>query len=499
MTASAILHVTSLFGGGVDRHVRDIVRTVARPQLIWHAGKGVDVIEEAGRFVPLAAGSIGEALAGWLRSRRVGLVHLHQFTRAPRERAEWACRILGVPRISTLHDVLFLNAGAFSADDPLAPDPAWLAETSRVLRESQAVLAPSRFLADLAARHVPGLAVDVVPNGTVEPLSDQPISNQIRSSNLIRNGLIRKGFARERPGRVVALLGALGPHKGSDLVEEIAARLEGSDIALVVIGYLDRQLYPGWRIPGRLYVHGAFAEGDAPGLLRAYGASLVVLPNTVPESFSYALSDAWTAGVPVLAAPRGALAERIGAHGGGWLLPEPFDADSVAREIRALAGGEREAERARVQLALAKPDSGRIPPLDEMTRSLDAFYARFRLDPQAPGSADAQAIESLVARNLDGALFRTELVRLCDELEQTLSDLKATQERAAAFETEARGWIAKLEADVRAVQEELRNSTEAREALAKEADLLRLNKEALERLPSPLRRLLLKLAFDARR
>jgi hypothetical protein len=298
---------------------------------------------------------------------------------------------------------------------------------------------------------------------------------------------------------VVALLGALGPHKGSDLVEEVAARLEGSDIALVVIGYLDRQLYPGWRIPGRLFVHGAFAEGEAPGLLRAYGASLVLMPNTVPESFSYALSDAWTAGVPVLAAPRGALAERIDAHGGGWLLPGSFDADFVAREIRALAGGEREAERARVQLALAKPDSGRIPPLDEMTRSLDAFYARFCLDPQAPGSAGAQAIESLVARNLDGALFRTELVRLCDELEQTLSDLKSTQKRASDFENEARGWIAKLEADVRAVQEELRKSTEAREALAKEADLLRLNREALERLPSPLRRLLLKLAFDARR
>ncbi len=489
MSRSAILHVTSLFGGGVDRHVRDIVRTVARPQLIWHAGDGVDVIEDAGRFFPLASGAVGDALAGWLRSRRVGLVHLHQLTRAPRERAEWACRALGVPRISTLHDILFLRADAFSAGEGLAPDPAWLAETSRVLRESQAVLAPSRFLADLAARHVPGLAVDVVPNGTAEPLP-----NQIKKSNLIR-----KGFARERPGRVVALLGALGPHKGSDLVEEVAARLEGSDIALVVIGYLDRQLYPGWRIPGRLFVHGAFAEGEAPALLRAYGASLVLMPNTVPESFSYALSDAWTAGVPVLAAPRGALAERIGAHGGGWLLPDEFDADLVAREIRALAGGEREAERARVQLALATPDSGRIPPLDDMTRSLDAFYARFGIDPQAPGSADAQAIESLVARNLDGALFRTELVRLCDELEQTLSDLKSTQKRASDFETEARGWIAKLEADVRAVQEELRKSTEAREALAKEADLLRLNKEALERLPSPLRRLLLKLAFDARR
>ena len=349
------------------------------------------------------------------------------------------------------------------------------------------MLAPSRWLSDLAMTHVPGLAVDVVPNGSA--VSDT-VSDTARP---------RAEFARVKPGRVVALLGALGPHKGSDLVEEVAALLEGSDIALVVIGYLDRQLHPGWRVPGRLFVHGAFAEGDAAALLRGYGASLVLMPNTVPESFSYALSDAWAAGVPVLAAPSGALAERIAAHGGGWLLPESFDAGAVAREVRALAGGEREPERARVQSTLARPDPARIPPLDAMTRSLDALYARFGIDPAEPDRASGADIESLVARNLDGTLFRVELVRLCDELAQTLAALEDTRHRAHAFETEARGWIAKLEADVRAVQEELRKSNEAREVLAKEADLLRLNKEALDRLPSPLRRLLLKLAFDARR
>ena len=488
MTPAAILHVTSLFGGGVDRHVRDIVRTVARPQLVWHAGDGVDVIEDATarRFYPLAGGAT-QALAAWLRARRVGLVHLHQLTRAPRERADWAAGVLGVPRIATLHDILFLHADAFAADDPLRPDPAWLAETSRTLRACRAVLAPSRWLADLAAKHVPGLAVDVVPNGSA-------VSDTVSDT-----ATPRAEFLRDRPGRVVALLGALGPHKGSDFAEEIAALLEGSDIALVVIGYLDRQLHPGWRVPGRLFVHGAFAEGDAAALLRGYGASLVLMPNTVPESFSYALSDAWAAGVPVLAAPSGALAERIAAHGGGWLLPESFDAGAVAREVRALAGGEREPERARVQSTLARPDPARIPPLDAMTRSLDALYARFGIDPAAPDRASEADIESLVARNLDGTLFRVELVRLCDELAQTLAALEDTRHRAHAFETEARGWIAKLEADVRAVQEELRKSNEAREVLAKEADLLRLNKEALDRLPSPLRRLLLKLAFDARR
>ena len=148
---------------------------------------------------------------------------------------------------------------------------------------------------------------------------------------------------------------------------------------------------------------------------------------------------------------------------------------------------------------LATPDPARLPPLDAMTRSLDAFYTRFGIDPAAPALADDAAIESLVAKNLDGSLFRAELVRLADELAQTLASLEETRERGAAFEAQARSWIAKLEADVRTIQDGLRAANDARDILAREADLLRLHKEALDRLPSPLRRLLLRLAFDARR
>ena len=305
---------------------------------------------------------------------------------------------------------------------------------------------------------------------------------------------------------MVALLGALGPHKGSELVEAIASRFGGTDICLVVIGYLEQQFHPGWRIPGRLFVHGAFAEGEAPGLLRGYGASLVLMPNAVPESFSYALSDAWSAGIPVLAAPRGALAERIAAHEGGWLLPERFDPDAIAAEVRALVGGSRDEERARVQSRLAQPDCARIPPRDAMTRSLDAFYARYGIDPAAPETASAAVLESLLAKNVDSTLFRQELVRLSDEIAQTLAALEETRARATSFESEARGWIAKLEADLRTVQAELTDSTQARQHLEKEkgqlqAEIARLqpHKEAFDLLPSPVRRLLLRLALHARR
>jgi len=490
MSPPAILHVTSLFGGGVDRHLRDILAGVPRPHLVWHAGAAGEAIEEpaGARFHALAAGAFSESrarLAAYLASHRVGLVHLHALVDAPRERAEWAARELGVPLVVTLHDVLFLDAGAFGRADPLAGDEGWLAKTSPLLRSAARVVAPSQWLATLAQERIPGLAVEVVPNGAPA---------RVRESIAPR-----EAFAAAKPGRVVALLGAIGPHKGADLVDDLAALLAPHGIALVVVGYLDRQLFPGWRVPASLFVHGAFEEGRAPGLLRGYGASLVLLPHAMPESFSYALSDAWAAGIPVLAASGGAIAERIRSHGGGWLVPDPADAESITREIVSLVGGDRDADRARVQSELDEPDEARVPTVLAMTRSLEALYARYGIDPAAKADTDPRALEALVAKSLDGNLFRAELARLCDEMAQTLAALEATKERAAAFESEARGWIAKLEADVAAVQADLRAANEARDGLAKEADILRLNKEALGRLPSPIRRLLLKLAFDARR
>lgn len=480
--------MVSLFGGGVDRHVRDIVRSQRRDHLIWHAGDSVDVIEEprTHRFHALDAGRLQgdrDALAQWLRARRAGLVHLHSSDAPARARAALVRETLGVAQVTTLHDILFLRPDAFEAAEPETPDGPWLEQVAAALRQSAAVLAPSEYIAALARRHVPGLAVDVVPNGS-------PPSHDARTA-------AHPDFVAAKPDRVVAVIGAIGPHKGARLLEELAALLDGSDVAIVVIGYLDRQLLPGWMVPGRLFVHGAFADDEASALLAAYGAQLVLFPGAVRESFSYALSDAWRAGVPVLVPPVGALGERVANHGGGWLLPAQFEARAVAAELRSLLGGARDAERARVQSELARPDPGRVPLLDTMTRTLDALYSRFGIAPD--GTGDEEAIDRLLAANLDGMQFRKELVRLAGELTQTKAALDDTLARARAFETEARAWIEKLEGDVKTVQGELAASAAEVRRQGQEIVQLQIHKDAFDLLPQVLRKLLLKKILNARR
>jgi glycosyltransferase involved in cell wall biosynthesis len=485
----AVLHVTTLHGGGVDRHLRDLARGVGRAHVFWHAGDSADLLEFPARrrcvaLDPARIDADEGALAATLRHEGVGLVHLHSMAACARRRATQAARALGLRTVVTLHDVLFLRPDAFDRPPGAPPDARWLEGTSATLREAAAVVAPSRFIAALAARHA-GIEANVVPNGSASARPGPPIAP-------------RAGFEAHRPRHVVAVLGAIGPHKGSDLLEALPAFLAGTDIGVVVIGYLDRQLHPGWRVPGRLFVHGAYEDEALPALLAAYGARLVLFPGAVEESFSYALSDAWTAGVPVLAAPLGALAERIGDCACGLLLPEGFDARAVAVRLRHVFAHTGPSGLAELESALSRPDPARVPSLDSMARSLDAFYRRFAIDPAAPHAADADALQRLLAAGVDGSVFRQELVRLADEYAQVKAALEGERGRTERFEAESRGWIAKLEGDIAALQAELGREVAERRSLGEANAHLQVHKDAFDLLPRIVRRILLKRIADAR-
>ena len=483
MESTAVLHLVSLHGGGVDRHVRDVAAAVARPHLLWHVGERSEVIENgsARRFLPLDPKRIdaeGERIARWLRARGVGLVHLHSTALAARRRVQRLLEQLDLPLLLTLHDVTFLRPDAFDFDEPRA-DPAWTAEVAALARRAKTVCAPSAYIAELARANLEGVAVEVVPNG-IAPVSERP------------DHAARPDFIAKRPSRVAAVLGAVGGHKGAELLRELPRHLEGSGIGIVVVGYLDRQLYPGWTEDGGLYVHGPYRPGDAEALLHAYGAEIVLFPNHAPESFSYSLSEAWAAGVPVLAGPRGAIGERVRLHGGGWLLGERFDAAEVAERLRSLLD-EGNGELAQVRSALRHPDPARVPTLQAMAQSLEAYYRRYGA-PSEPASADPASIDALLAPSLDATLFRSELAHLAD-----LCDAQGEGPRHARdFEAESRAWIAKLEGDVRGLQEELRREFAERTRLAAEVARLEETAALVRRMPRWMQRVLARMGRHAR-
>jgi glycosyltransferase involved in cell wall biosynthesis len=483
---SSVLHLAPMQVGGIDRHLRDIFATVGRRQVLWHVSATLDVLELAGepRFVPISPALLAQPgaarLAAFLRDSGVGIVHLHSVDAATRERLAWLRERLHLPWIVTLHDVSFLNPRAFDGEGMPPPDAGWIDALRPAIEGAAQVIAPSAFIRDLAASAFPKANLAILANGLPADAAARP-------------PLARPAeYALQAPKHVVAVVGAIGPHKGSDIVEALPALLEGSDIGIVVIGYTDRHLGTGWVVPGRLYVHGPYEEDEVVSWLRGYGAELALFPNRLPESFSYALSQAWAAGVPALVAPLGALQERINAHGGGWLLPGSFDAPAVAARLRDLFSPREAEELKRVKSALQQDNPSRIPTLAAMARDLDILYARFAVPATEGTSApDARALEALVAANLDGMAFRRELVKLAEEL----AELRT---HSAQRETDNGAWIAKLQGDIDAVNRALAREVEERRRVEGENVQLGIHKQAFDLLPGFVRKILLKRILDAR-
>lgn len=469
-SAPAVLHITAAPGGGVDRHVRDLVASTSPRHLIWHLGSGIDVIEDVAdhRFLPLhdiaADGSAGAALAQWLRDFGVGIAHVHGVTDACRDRLAMLEALLALPYIVTLHDLLFVNRRAFETPGMPEVEPEWVATIAGMLLRASAVIAPSDFIRDVAIRCVPGLRVTVIPQGIrVVPLAHVPGAPA--------------DFIAGAPEHIVAVVGAVGPHKGSALLDALAAALVGSDIGLVVIGYTDTRLEQGWVVPGHYFVHGPYVDAMLPGWLAAYRAEIVLFPNRLPESFSYTLSEVWAAGLPVVVPDDGALGERVARHGGGWRLPSGYGTDDAAQLLSRLLSAEGAAERARVKSQVSPLDAERTPTFDAMSRDYDALYARFALPPPetTPDAAAAHsALEPLLAANLDGFAFRQELVKLAGELH------------------EAQVWPAKLQRDIATLNAELTRCVEENRVLSDQ-------KSAFDILPEAVRRFLLRKALRARR
>jgi glycosyltransferase involved in cell wall biosynthesis len=483
--ASAVLHITSAAGGGADRYIRDLAASTRRRHHVLHVGYGPAVVEDIGarRFTPLQnfgnAGVDGAALRRWLELAGIGILHLHGVDEAARTHLDTLRRVRELPYVVTLHDLQFVNGRAFEADGMPEPDADLILAMGATLKQAATVIVPSEFILEIALACTAGIRTTVIAPG-------MPARARAAPAEAMAD------FTARAPKHVVAIVGAVGPHKGSALLGSLATALNNSDIGIVVIGYTDTQVTHGWLVPGLIYVHGAYEDGALASWLAAYRVETVLFPNRLPESFSYTLSEVWAAGIPVVVPGEGALGDRVKAHGGGWLLPAGFDGDDAAALLVWLASAEGAAERARVKSRIVAGDVRRVPTLEAMSRDVDALYARFGLPPDGSVDADAanEALGPLLAANLDGFAFRKELVKLARELDTANAHLIESRQWSEKLEREASAWAAKLERDISELKQEI-------ERLGVENRVLAERKAAFDLLPQAIQRYLLRKAVRA--
>ena len=119
----------------------------------------------------------------------------------------------------------------------------------------------------------------------------------------------------------VCVVGAIGQDKGYDVLLQCAedARARRLPLQFTLVGHSidDARLLQ----TGRVFVTGAFAEAEAVTLIRRQSPHIGWLPSVCPETWSFALSTMWRAGLRVTSFAIGTPAERIAATGQGWVIP----------------------------------------------------------------------------------------------------------------------------------------------------------------------------------
>jgi GT2 family glycosyltransferase/glycosyltransferase involved in cell wall biosynthesis len=118
----------------------------------------------------------------------------------------------------------------------------------------------------------------------------------------------------------VAVIGAIGRHKGSNLLLRCAedALTRRLPIKFVLFGFTDKAELK--QMPN-VEVTGAYKEADLQMLLARSGCHLSFFPAVWPETYSYTLSQAFFSGLYPVAFDIGALARRIRQAGWGHVLP----------------------------------------------------------------------------------------------------------------------------------------------------------------------------------
>lgn len=354
-TEPAMLLVNHNWGGGVTRHVLDLaarLRAEGFRPIILQPLEGDRVrlhspgIETMPNLVFHARDEYQEMVES-LRSLGIVHAHIHHTINLP-ERALDPIKELGLTYDWTVHDyyvicprVNLLNGrsrycgepepeacnrcikqngvvpGAFSAGE--VEIGRWRATHAAWLAGARKVFVPHEEVGARLARYFPQTRIEERRHFETYP----PASG--KSTYLISSAKLK-----------VAVIGAIGKHKGSDVL--YACALDAAErklpLSFHVVGYTDNDKrfasLPNARITGE------YAEAEVFNVLEAEGCHCALFLSVWPETFCYTLSIAFAARLYPVAFDIGAVAARIRERNWGEVIPLEATATEINDQLLRL-------------------------------------------------------------------------------------------------------------------------------------------------------------------
>jgi O-antigen biosynthesis protein len=331
-----VLAVTHNRGGGTHRHVLELAKHFSGRAtffILLPTGGGTVQLQlaEPGAGFQLEFALPQESPALLQALQAIGVAHIHyHHTLGHFEEVLHLPERLGVAWDFTAHDFYALcpqisltdrndkycgedGSGSCGRCLEYAPLPGvsdidqWRQKYGEFLVNARHVLSPSLDAARRFRRMWPHADIRLAPHTDIASHTGLPPPSPVQ-------------IEARAPLKIV-VIGALSKIKGADVLDEVArlAKSSGAAVELHLLGHAYRDLARQPR--SALTVYGPYEEAELPGLLEWLQPHVVWFPALWPETYSYTLSSALQAGLPVVAPDLGAFAERLNGRKWSWVMP----------------------------------------------------------------------------------------------------------------------------------------------------------------------------------
>ncbi|MCA9381519.1 glycosyltransferase family 4 protein, partial [Candidatus Dojkabacteria bacterium] len=132
------------------------------------------------------------------------------------------------------------------------------------------------------------------------------------------------------------------PNKGRHIIENVSLALleKNKRIKIQFLG-TKAEAWPSLEEQERVNFLGKYKRKNVISKLQEANPAFIVFLSLSKETFSFTLSEAWLAGIPVIVGPIGAQAERVEKNRGGIIL-ESFEQEEIIKKITELLKNKEE-------------------------------------------------------------------------------------------------------------------------------------------------------------
>jgi GT2 family glycosyltransferase/glycosyltransferase involved in cell wall biosynthesis len=349
--------------GGTEYHVYDLIQGIDEIEFYTLTTSGTRVLLKKfnnGSSVnfnffidsPLEAHTFyqekyREVLETIVQGFSIDLIHIHHLQRHTFDIFNVA-RQFGIPLFYTVHDYHFICPSILLLDyqgdycyDSISLEKCsqclyhkmgygtpfrehWHKEVEKNLHKVNLIIFPSASPLEYFEREFNvkelGVPYKIIEHGISEAKAIQKLAMDIAKEKRVFN---------------IAFVGNFAKHKGSEIISDLIRKKSREfTINWYLIGEIhDRVLEE--LTNDHIYKIGAYKRENLSALLMELNIDLVCLLSTVPETFSYTLSESWSAGIPVLVNNRGALGMRVEHNETGWIV-DNLSSTTIYEEIKKI-------------------------------------------------------------------------------------------------------------------------------------------------------------------